>query len=247
MKICIIGGHGKIALLLHPLLVQGGHEVAALIRNPAQVSDVEETGARAVVADVENLDTDGLAAQFDGLDAVIWSAGAGGGNPERTYAVDRDAAMRAVDAALQAGVWRFVMVSYVGSGVDDVPEDNPFHHYAVAKADADQHLRASSLNWTIVAPGQLTEEPATGKIEYGDHVLSGETSRGNVAQLVAAVVGRADLPGITIRFRDGVHPVGLALDSLVRRNSGQTVNALTEGVGPQGPFLQGVDEDVPHD
>lgn len=247
MKICIIGGHGKIALLTHPILARGGHEVAALIRNQDQSAAVEEAGARAVVADVEHLDLDALAQQFEGFDAVIWSAGAGGGNAARTDAVDRQAAIRAIDAAERAGATRFVMVSYVGSGVDDVPEDHPFHAYATAKADADAHLRASSLNWTIVAPGQLTLEPATGKIEYGDHVVEGETSRANVAELVAAVVGRADLGGVTIRFRDGVHPIGLALDSVVRRTKGQTVNVLTEGVGPDGPFIQGVTEDPPRD
>lgn len=247
MKICIIGGHGKIALLLHPLLVDSGHEVTALIRNADHVSEVEETGARAVVADVEHLDTEQLAEQFAGFDAVIWSAGAGGGNPERTYAVDRDAAIRAIEAATQAGVPRFVMVSYVGSGRDDIPADNPFSHYATAKAEADAHLRSSSLNWTIVAPGQLTEEAATGKIEYGDHVLAGETSRANVAHVLALAVGRADLGGVTVWFRDGAHPVELALDSLRRRQSGETVNVLTEGVGPDGPHIQGVDADVPRD
>lgn len=247
MKICIIGGHGKVALLLHPLLVQGGHEVSALIRNQEQAQAVGETGAHAVVADVEIMDTDALAAQFEGFDAVIWSAGAGGGNPDRTYAVDRDAAIRAIDAAKQAEVPRFVMVSYVGSGRDEVPADNPFHHYATAKAAADERLRASGLNWTIVAPGQLTNDVPSGKIEYGDHVTEGRTSRGNVAQVVAAAVGRADLNGVNIWFRDGVHPIWLALDSLVRRGSGQTFNTLSEGVGPDGPFIQGMDADPPRD
>lgn len=247
MKICIIGGHGKIALLLHPLLVESGHEVSALIRNEAHIEAVNETGAHAVVADVEKLSTEQLAAQFEGFDAVIWSAGAGGGNPERTTAVDRDAAIRAIDAAVQAGVPRFVMVSYVGSGRDDIPQENPFHHYATAKAAADEHLRASSLNWTIVAPGQLTVDVPSGKIEYGEHVTGGRTSRGNVAQLVAGAVGRADLGGVTVWFRDGVHPIWLALDSLARRESGQTYNVLMEGVGPEGPFIQGVDEEPPWD
>lgn len=87
----------------------------------------------------------------------------------------------------------------------------------------------------------------SGKIEYGDHVTEGRTSRGNVAQVVAAAVGRADLNGISIWFRDGVHPIWLALDSLVRRESGQTFNVLSEGVGPDGPFIQGVDADPPRD
>lgn len=245
MKICIIGGHGKIAMLLHPLLVRNGHEVSAWFRNPDHTEEVGETGAEAVVADVEQLDVDALTERFEGFDAVIWSAGAGGGNPERTRAVDRDAAIRAIDAAGQAGVPRFVMVSYIGSGRDDIPEDNPFHHYARAKAEADDHLRASSLNWTIVAPGQLTDEPASMKIEYGDHLTSGATSRGNVAELLAATVARADLQGVTIWFRDGMHAIGLALDALSRKQGGETFNALIDGVGPEGPFIQDVRSQTP--
>lgn len=247
MKICIVGGHGKVALLLLDVLAAGGHEVSALVRNPDHTTDVEGRGAHAVVADVEATDTPALAAQFEGFDAVVWSAGAGGGDPERTYAVDRDAAIRAIDAAQEAGVARFVMVSYVGSGRDDVPQDNPFHHYAAAKAAADEHLRASALNWTIVAPGELTDEPASGAVDYGEHVTSGRTSRGNVARVVAQAVARADLGGITVWFRDGVHQIDLALDALVRRASGQTFNALTEGVGPEGPFIQGTYGTPPRD
>ena len=99
---------------------------------------------------------------------MVFSAGAGGGNPARTYAVDRDAAIRVIDAAGQAGVRRFVMVSYFGAGPDHgVSQDNSFFPYAEAKAAADAHLRASDLDWTVLGPGRLTLEPATGRIAVG--------------------------------------------------------------------------------
>lgn len=201
-----------MALLTAPLLVEAGHDVTSVIRNPDHSADVEATGATPVVADVEELDKAGIHALIQGSDAVVWSAGAGGGSPERTMAVDRDAAIRTVDAATQAGVDRFVMVSYVGSGRDDIPEDSPFVHYARAKAEADDHLRASSLNWTILGPGGLTMEEATGRIEAGEHVTSGEVSRANVAQVVAQAVVRDDLSGVWLPFVDGDVPVEDALD-----------------------------------
>ena len=140
-RITIIGGHGKIALLAAPLLVKAGHEVTSVFRNPDHEADVAKTGASPKVADVEQLDTAQLAQLFDGQDAVIWSAGAGGGNPARTKAVDQDAAIRTMDAAQHAGAKRYVMVSYFNSsrdhGVD--PEDG-FWHYAEAKSIADEHL-----------------------------------------------------------------------------------------------------------
>lgn len=213
----IIGGHGKVALLAAPLLVGGGHDVRSVVRNEGHVRDVEATGATAVVADVEHLDGAATRALVRGSDALVWSAGAGGGSQERTYAVDRDAAIRAIDAAVAEGVERFVMVSYVGAGRDNVPEDNPFHAYATAKAAADDHLRSTALNWTILGPGQLTLDEPTGRIEHGDHVEEGVTSRGNVAEVVAVVVGRSDLGGVVVNFRDGTVAVREAMDSLARR------------------------------
>ena len=214
MRVTVIGGHGKVALLAAPLLAAHGHDVRSVVRNADHVPDVEAAGATAVVADVEHLDEPATRALVRGSDVIVWSAGAGGGSPQRTYAVDRDAAIRATDAAIAEGVGQFVMVSYIGSGRDNVPEDNAFHAYATAKAAADHHLRSTALNWTVLGPGQLTLDEPTGRIEYGDHVQEGATSRGNVAEVIAGVVGRHDLGGLVIRFRDGTVTVSQAIDSL---------------------------------
>ncbi|HEY5852754.1 MAG TPA: SDR family oxidoreductase [Aldersonia sp.] len=220
-RVSIIGGHGKIALILAPLLQSGGNDVTSIFRNPHHTDDVEQTGATAVVADVEKLSVDEIAEQLRCQDAVVWSAGAGGGNPERTYAVDRDAAIRTIDAAQKAGVRRFVMVSYMGAGQDHgVPADDPFYPYAQAKADADDHLRASGLDWTIVAPGLLTLDEPSGKID----VVSGQhsdahhrTSRANVALVIAGVLDDdASTAGRMIEFGDGDTPIPEALSAQQR-------------------------------
>lgn len=206
-RILIIGGHGKIALLLAPLLVARGDDVTSVIRNPAHAADVEATGATALAADVEKLTVDELAATLSGQDAVVWSAGAGGGNAARTYAVDRDAAIRSMDAAAAAGVDRYVMVSYFGAGRDHgVPADNPFFAYAEAKAAADEHLRASRLAWTILAPSTLTTDAPTGRIDV-DADESGSVSRADVAAVVAAVLAEDRTSGRTIRFNTGDQPI----------------------------------------
>lgn len=211
MRIAIIGGHGKIAVLLAPLLSARGDEVMSVVRNPEHQGDVAATGATPRVADVEELDTSGLVELLDGHDAVVWSAGAGGGDPRRTMAVDRDAAIRTIDAARQAGVGRFVMVSYFGAGPDHgVPPDNPFHTYAEAKAAADEHLRASGLDWTILSPSALTSEPATGTIDAGASAAA-SVGRADVAAVIAAVLGRADTCCRTIRFNSGDVPIEQAV------------------------------------
>ncbi len=229
MRITIIGGHAQVAALTLPLLVRGGHHVTAVVRHPDHVKAVEVTGAAVLVSDIEHLDELGTHQLLAGSDAVVWAVEAGTENTDSTYAVDRDAAIRIIDAAVAEGVGRFVMLSYVGSGRDHVPEDNPFRPYADAQATADDHLRRAGLNWTIVGPGQLTDDGRTGLIEYGDHVVKGRTSRGNVAELIAGVVGRTDLHGVTIRFRDGRITVWEAMESLARRAAGHPVALLREG------------------
>jgi uncharacterized protein YbjT (DUF2867 family) len=210
-RILIIGGHGKVALLLAPLLVGRGDDVTSIIRNPAHAADVSATGAAAAVADIENLAVGELATLFAGHDAIVWSAGAGGGNPSRTYAVDRDAAIRSMDAASSAGVDRYVMVSYFGARKDHgVAPDNPFHAYADAKAAADDHLRASALSWTVLGPSSLTLDDPTGRIDVTSRE-SRSVSRADVAAVVAATLVEDATIGRTIRFNSGSVPIAEAI------------------------------------
>ncbi|MFD3810747.1 SDR family oxidoreductase [Rhodococcus sp. NPDC058639] len=216
-RIAVFGGHGKVALHLERLLSDAGHEVSAVIRNPDHADDVRSAGGTPVVADVEQLDALAFNELLQGHDAVVWSAGAGGGSALRTYAVDRDAAIASMTAAQQAGVRRYVMVSYYGSRPDHgVPEDNSFHAYAEAKAAADTHLRASELDWTILGPSRLTLDPPTGRIEIAGHGATGpgEVSRADVAAVIAAVLERPETAGLTIEFNNGDTPIGEALDAL---------------------------------
>ena len=210
-RIVVIGGHGKVALLLAPLLVEEGHEVTSVIRNPDHAAEVEAGGATALVADIEQLDVDGLADLLRGHDAVVWSAGAGGGDPERTRAVDQDAAIRSMDAAAAAEVPRYVMVSYCGAGPDHgIDPDTPFHAYAQAKAAADEHLRASDLEWTVLGPSGLTLDPPSGAIHVGREG-SGKVSRANVARVITATLGANSTVRRTIEFHDGAQPIDDAI------------------------------------
>lgn len=210
-NILIIGGHGKVALLLAPLLIERGDEVTSVIRNPDHTAEVEATGATALVADIETLDTERLAALFAGHDAIVWSAGAGGGAPERTYAVDRDAAIRSMDAAAIADVRRYMMVSYFGASLEHgVPEGNSFFAYAEAKAAADERLRTTGLDWTILGPSTLTLDPPTGLIDT-TATESGSVSRADVAAVVAEVLHRDDTIGRSILFNEGSTPIAEAV------------------------------------
>ncbi|MET4676962.1 MULTISPECIES: SDR family oxidoreductase [unclassified Luteibacter] len=212
-RIAIVGGHGKVALLLIPRLAAAHHDVRALVRNPDHAADISALGAQPSVCDIEHADTDAIVAVLEGCDAVVWSAGAGGGSSERTYAVDRDAAIRTMDAAVRADVKRFVMVSYIGAGIDHVEPDNGFYAYAQAKAAADAYLRTTSLRWTILGPGTLTSDDASGRIDLveGPSSAGDKTSRANVAWAIASVLKGDTAVGKTLRFIDGDTPIEASL------------------------------------
>ncbi len=213
VRVLVVGGHGKVARLLLPLLVRAGHQVTAVFRDPAHRAEVAETGATPVVADVEQLGVEELATLLAGQDAIIWSAGAGGGNPRRTYAVDRDAAIRSMDAALRAGVRRYLMVSYFGSQIDHgVAAESDFFPYAEAKGAADAHLASTTLDWTILGPSRLTLDPPTGRIETANQgATAGSVSRADVAAVVAHALGEPATIHRTIRFNAGATPIPDAL------------------------------------
>ncbi len=212
-RILLIGGHGKVALLLEPLLVAAGHHVTAVVRNPAHEADVAATGATPLVADVASFDLDQLTSLVSGNDIVIWSAGAGGGSAERTYAVDRDAAIRSIDAAA-ARVPRYLRVSYFGAGPDHgIDPSDSFYAYAESKAAADAHLRASALDWTILAPSSLTLAPPTGRIDVTADT-SRSVARADVAAVIAASIDEPATIRRSVRFNTGDVPIAEALQTL---------------------------------
>ena len=219
--VTIVGGHGKVALRAAPLLADNGHTVRSLIRKQEQADDVREAGAEPVVEDVTQLDEDQIADVFRGSDVVVWSAGAGGSGEEETWAIDRDAAIRTMEAAKKAGVQRYVMVSFFNSHMVDgefpgVDKSEDMYAYFNAKVQADEHLRNSGLDWTIVGPSALTLDEPTGKIDVQEGIELRDvnvptTSRGNVARVVAAAVDENKTIGKQINFHDGETPVAEAL------------------------------------
>lgn len=215
-RIIVLGGHGKVALLAESMLAEAGHSVRAVIRNPDHASDVVATGAEPVVADLERLDQPGIDQLVHGADVVVWSAGAGGGSPERTRAVDHDAALKVVDAVTRSGA-RLVMVSYFGSRRDHgVPPEDPFFAYAEAKSLVDEAIRDSGADWVILAPSALTLDDETGielDVPEGS-VRSATIPRATVARLIAETVAHPAVRGLTIRCNGGETPVRQALGSL---------------------------------
>jgi uncharacterized protein YbjT (DUF2867 family) len=162
MEVLVIGGHGKVALRLLALLAERGHRGRGVIRKPEQAGDLEAVGAEPVVCDVEQ---DDLRPHVGAADAIVFAAGAGpGSGTERKRTVDFGAAVKAIEAAQELGVARYVIVSSIGThAVDEAT--GPMVPYLEAKRDADDALKASGLDWTIVKPGHLVDAPGTGRVE----------------------------------------------------------------------------------
>jgi uncharacterized protein YbjT (DUF2867 family) len=220
MHVVIAGGHGKIALILERLLSQRGDSVAGLIRNPDQVGDLEAAGAEGLVVDLENASVAEVAEHLRGADAVVFAAGAGpGSGAERKETVDRDAAILLADAALDAGVSRYLLVSSMGA--DRLPEDaaaDPvFTAYLRAKGAADKAIRdRTALDATIVRPGHLTDEAGTGRVTAADATGYGNIPRADVAAVLVALLDAPGTTGRTFELIGGDTPIPDAVAALGR-------------------------------
>lgn len=189
MRVVIAGGHGQIALLLEQRLAERGDETVGIVRNAGHIDDLAAVGATAVVADLETSQVDAVAEIVTGADAVVFAAGAGpGSGAPRKLTVDRDAAILLADAAVATGVRRYLLVSAMRADEADPNSGDVFQIYLRAKAAADADLRGRDLDWTIVRPGRLTNDPGTGRVRLGEHVPYGEIPRADVAAVLAGAL-----------------------------------------------------------
>jgi uncharacterized protein YbjT (DUF2867 family) len=213
MLVVVAGGHGRIAMLLHPLLAERGDSVRALIRNPDHADDVRAAGAEPMVFDLEA--EDDASAALAGADAIVFAAGAGpGSGAERKWTVDYGAAAKLTEAAKRTGVERYVIVSSIGA--DDPPAEGGevFGEYLRAKAKADEELAAAGLDHTIVRPGMLTDDEPTGRVAAAPRVERAEIPRADVAAVVAACLHEPATIGKAFTVVSGDDPIEDALRSL---------------------------------
>lgn len=208
MRTVIAGGHGQIALRLERLLAESGDEVIGLIRDPGQAGELRAVGAEPVVTDLETAAVDDVAAVLRGADAAIFAAGAGQGSSiERKQSVDRDAAVLLADAAVAAGVRRFLIVSSMGAAADAVSADPVFEAYLRAKGAADDAIRArDDLAWTILRPGRLSNAPGTGLVRLAPSTGRGSVPRDDVAAVLAALLDTPATAGRTLELVSGSDP-----------------------------------------
>ncbi|MEV6495001.1 SDR family oxidoreductase [Actinoplanes sp. NPDC051633] len=213
MDILVAGGHGKVALRLLALLAGRGDTARGLIRNPEHAADLERIGAVPVLGDLENDQT--LAPHVRGADAVVFAAGAGpGSGAARKRTVDLGGAVKLAAAAIETGVRRYVMVSSIGAQ-DPASAGDAMRPYLEAKAQADEYVRGTALDWTIVRPGSLTDDPGTGRVRVSTELgRRGPVPRDDVAAVLAAVLAMPSTTGVTFELFGGDVPITEALGAL---------------------------------
>jgi uncharacterized protein YbjT (DUF2867 family) len=208
--VAIAGGHGKIALLLGGMLAARGDTARGLIRNPDQEADLRAAGIVPVLCDLEG-DGD-VAAAVRGADAVVFAAGAGPGSGDaRKSTMDRGGAVRLTRAAKAEGVSRYLIVSSMGA--DRAPEDGAegFGAYLRAKFEADEAVRASGLDYTVVRPGALTDDPGIGLVSIAEHLGRGQIPRADVAAVLLACLDTPSTIGRSFDLTSGDTPIPAAL------------------------------------
>jgi uncharacterized protein YbjT (DUF2867 family) len=199
-------------MLLHPELIARGHTVCGLIRNPDHAADVEATGAEPLVCDLEAAYD--ITDCVEGADAVVFAAGAGpGSGPERKQTVDLGGALKLIRACQANGVARYLMVSAMGAA-DPTAGPEQMQPYLKAKAGADEALRESGLAYTIVRPGRLTDDPASGRVLVGEGLGRGEVARADTAKVLAACLDLPRAHGRTFDLLAGETPIDEALAQL---------------------------------
>jgi uncharacterized protein YbjT (DUF2867 family) len=216
MLVAIAGGHGQIALRLTRLLAARGDTVRSLIRNPDHAGDAREAGGEPAVCDLEEADDELVAQVVEGADAVVFAAGAGpGSGSPRKQTMDLGGAVKLIAGAKGAGIGRYVIVSSINAD-PNAPGDDTFSVYLRAKGQADAELAASGLDYTIVRPGALTNQPGMGRVSAGDGVGRGEIPRDDVAAVLAAVLAEPRTAGVTFELISGEVPVDEAVAALAR-------------------------------
>ncbi|MET7900335.1 NAD(P)H-binding protein [Streptomyces sp. NPDC005355] len=220
MRIVIAGGHGKVAMRLERLLTARGDEVAGIIRKPEQAGDLLAAGAEPVVCDLEQATVEDVAKHLEGADAAVFAAGAGPGSGiERKQTVDYAAAVLFADAAERSGVRRYLIVSSMGADREPPPGTDPvFAAYLRAKAAADDDVRArKNLDWTVLRPGRLTDDPGTGLVNLAEHTGRGEVTREDVAVVLVALLDEPRTARRTLELINGETPIEEAVRAIVEQ------------------------------
>lgn len=211
MRIIVIGGHGRTGILVVERLVADKHSVVATIRNPKHMADMVKLGAETVLLDLDTSNFDDIVFAMKDADAVVFAAGSGAGE---SSALDRKGTLRTVRAAEKAGVKRYLSVSAIGAstGLSIRSMNDEMKDYYKQKRAAAKFITSSSLAWTILEPGELTDGGSTGKVHISQQAIDEESvPRADVAAVVVALLEEPKSAGKVFQLTRGKNTIPTAL------------------------------------
>lgn len=216
MKVLVVGANGQIGKHLVRIIQESDSlEARAMIRKQEQASFFEDLGAETTVVDLED-EIDTIAKAAEGVDAVVFTAGSGGNTgKDKTLMIDLDGAVKTIEAAKTAGVKRFIMISSFDTTRKAIQEANEnFAPYVVAKHYADEWLKATDLDYTIIHPGLLTNDEGTGMVNAAPEVNRDEVPREDIARTILASLENDKSIGKEFQVVKGATAIKDAIDSI---------------------------------
>ena len=203
MKVLVVGANGQIGHQVVEKLKDKGHDPVAMVRKEEQTKQFKDKGINTVLGDLEK----DFSHAFEGVDTVVFAAGSGGNTgPDMTLVIDQEGAIETVDNAKNAGVKHFVIVSSMGA--DSPKEQKDIKHYMYAKHRADEYLKSSGLNYTIIRPGMLQNEAGTGKVSLSEENQAfGNVQRADVASVIVQSVDSNKAENKVYTLLEGDTPV----------------------------------------
>ena len=215
-RILLIGATGGVGHRLLPMLIEAGHSVTALHRKPEQAEALRAAGATPLQADLMEISAGEMAQAARGHDVIVFSAGAAGSGSHRTAEIDGKGPVKMIEAARANDISRVYLVSaFPDAGRDSEPKEG-FEFYMKTKKEADAAVAASGLDFVILRPGTLLDEPADERISLSVALTYGTVKRGNVAAVLAALIDRPEIRREVVELTDGSTPVAEAVDALRR-------------------------------
>ncbi|WP_431801339.1 SDR family oxidoreductase [Halobacillus andaensis] len=216
MKVLVVGANGQIGKHLVSFIQEHDSlEAKAMIRKQEQVSFFENLGAETAVVDLEDgIET--IAKAAEGVDAVVFTAGSGPSTgKDKTILIDLDGAVKTIEAAKAAGVKRFIMISSFDTRREAIQAANSsFAPYVAAKHYADEWLKRTDLDYTIIHPGMLTNDQGIGQVSAAVEVERGEIPREDVASVIVASLENNQTIGKEFQVVGGTTSIKEAIDSI---------------------------------
>jgi uncharacterized protein YbjT (DUF2867 family) len=215
MNVFIMGITGRTGRRIAQLLISNGHTVAGLYRRSGEASNLLEMGVQGVAGDIATITAQDLAQAIEGTDVLVFTAGAGEQDEESMIdAVDFGGVKKAIAALRLAGQSRLLLVSVFPEASREECLGDSFEHYMSAKKKADVEVASSGLDWLILRPSALKDDPGTGRVSLKLANFHTRITRDDLASTVVALLHAPAITRKILEVTEGDQPIASAVSAI---------------------------------